>query len=98
MTLIRTVGAFLASLWDGLWSRVNRYPQRAQSFVVATIALGTAFGLGWDGIQVGAVAAFSAAVLALITEKAVTPTSDPVLDEGQLVTLPDGSRAVVTRA
>jgi hypothetical protein len=78
-----------------LWTKIKRYPQRAQAVVVAGIGLGTAFGLGWDGIQVGATAAFTATILAFVTEQNVTPTSDPVLDEGTLLRTPDGRTAVV---
>ncbi len=57
-----------------LWALVRKYPVRAQAVVVASIACGTAFGLGWSGVQVGAVTGLSAAVLAFVTEQAVSPT------------------------
>ena len=55
------------------WRLIRKYPVRAQAVVVAGIAVGTAFGLGWNGVQVGAVSALSAAVLAFATEQAVSP-------------------------
>jgi hypothetical protein len=74
-------------LGPGLWSLIKRYPVRAQALVVAGISLGTAFGLNLDGNQVGAIAAFSAALLAFITEQAVTPVSEPTLPSGTEVTV-----------
>ena len=49
----------------------------AQALVQASIALATAFGLNWNGVQIGATMAFSAAVLAFLTQKAVTPSRTP---------------------
>ena len=48
--------------------RLRTYPARLQAVVVAAVALGTSFGLDWSGEQTGAVAAFSAAVIALFLE------------------------------
>ena len=62
------------SIFFGFWSLVRAYPVRAQAVIVSGVAVGTAFGLGWNGAQVGAVTAFTAAVLAFFTEKAVSPT------------------------
>lgn len=66
----------------GLWRLVKKWPVRAQALVVAAIACATAFGLGWNGVQVGAVSALSAAFLAFVTEQAVTSLEAPVLAEG----------------
>jgi len=74
-------------LVGALWSLVKKWPVRAQALIVASIALGTAFGLGWNGAQVGAVAAFTAALLAFLTEQAVTPISEPTLAAGTSVTV-----------
>ena len=85
MGVIRdVVGAF--------WSLILREPVYTQGFVVALIATGTAFGLGWDGAQVGAVSALSAAFLALLTRQAVTPVSQPTLPMNTPVTVitPEG--------
>jgi hypothetical protein len=70
-----------------LWSLVKRWPVRAQALIVSGVALGTAFGLQLDGSQVGALSAFTAALLAFLTEQAVTPISDPTLPAGTAVTV-----------
>jgi hypothetical protein len=70
-----------------LWALVKRQPVRAQAVVVAAVALFTAFGLGWTGLQVGAVTAFSAAILSFFTETAVTPIEAPALPQGTTVTV-----------
>lgn len=67
---------------NALWQRVLEEPVYTQALVVAGIAMGTAFGLSWNGAQVGAVTAFSAAFLAFLTRKAVTPTAKPSLPVG----------------
>lgn len=72
---------------SGLWSLIRRWPVRAQALVVAGIALGVSFGLSLNGLQVGAIAAFSAALLAFITEQAVTPMSEPTLPTGTAITV-----------
>lgn len=76
-----------AGIARGLWSLVKKWPVRAQALIVAAIAVGSAFGLGWDGGQVGAVSAFTAALLAFVTEQAVTSISQPTLPEGTDVTV-----------
>ena len=75
-----------------VWNLVLREPVYTQAFVVATIATGTAFGLGWNGAQVGAVSALSAAFLSLLTRQAVTPVVDPTLPVNTTVTVttPEG--------
>lgn len=75
------------SILRGLWTLIRKWPVRAQALIVASIAVGSAFGLGWNGAQVGAVSAFSAALLAFLTEQAVTPISDPTLPSGTSVTV-----------
>ena len=82
----------------GVWTLILSEPVYTQALVVAAIALGTSFGLGWTGAQVGAVSAFSAAVLAFLTHKAVTPIESPVLPSGTAVTVttPAGQPDVVT--
>ncbi len=69
----------------GFWSLVKRYPVRFQAIIVAGLALLTAFGLTWSAAQVGAVVAFTAAVLAFFTEQAVTPIEDAKLPAGTSV-------------
>jgi hypothetical protein len=82
----------------GVGALIKRWPVRAQALIVAGIAMGSAFGLGWDGAQVGAVSAFTAAALALLTEQAVTPLSEPSLPAGTSVNVttagPTPDRAV----
>ncbi len=46
-----------------------------QGVIVAGIAVGTSFGLGWTNTQVAAVTGFSAVVLALVARSQVTPVS-----------------------
>ena len=70
-----------------LWSLVLQQPVYAQALVQASIALATAFGLNWNGVQIGATMAFSAAVLAFLTQKAVTPIESPVLEAGTAVSV-----------
>ena len=66
---------------------ILREPVYTQALVVAGIAMGTAFGLQWNGAQVGAVSAFSAAFLAFLTRQVVTPLSEPVIPKGTDVTV-----------
>ena len=70
-----------------VWALVLAQPVYAQALVQASIALATAFGLNWNGVQIGATMAFSAAVLAFFTQKAVTPIENPVLPMGTVVTV-----------
>lgn len=70
-----------------VWDLILREPVYTQALVVAGIAMGTAFGLGWNGAQVGAVSAFSAALLAFLTKQAVTPLAQPSLPSGTEVTV-----------
>ena len=88
----------IQAFFRGIWSLIKRWPIRAQALIVAGVAVGSAFGLDWDGGQVGAVTAFTAAFLAFITESAVTPLSEPTLPAGTSVTVttagPTPDRAV----
>lgn len=72
----------------GLRNLILKEPVYTQALVVSAIALGTAFGLQWNGAQVGAVSAFSAAFLAFLTKQAVTPLASP--------TIPVGTQVIVT--
>lgn len=74
-------------LLGGFWSLVKRYPVRAQAVVQASLGTATAFGLHWDGGQVGSVVTLSAVILAFLTEQAVTPVSEPTLPAGTAVTV-----------
>jgi hypothetical protein len=77
----------IQAFFRGIWTLILSEPVYAQALVVAGIALGSAFGLGWTGAQVGAVSAFSAALLSFMTRQAVTPTVAPVLPAGTDVTV-----------
>jgi hypothetical protein len=79
------ISGSLKALGRGLWSLVKKYPVRAQGLVVAAIAAASAFGLGWNGAQVGAITGLSAAILSFLTESAVTPLSQPTLPQGTVV-------------
>ena len=70
-----------------VWSLVLREPVYTQALVVACIAMGSAFGLGWDGVQVAAVSSFSAALLSVLTRQAVTPLSEPEIPVGTSITV-----------
>ena len=85
---------------DSFWRLIKRNPVRVQFLVVASVGLGTAFGLGWTGLQVGALTTFSAAILSFLTEQAVTPVEKPTLPAGTTVTVetPEGQpNRVATR-
>lgn len=56
-----------------LWSLITKEPVGAQAVVQTGIALGTAFGLGWNATQIGATMAFSTALFGFLTRAAVTP-------------------------
>lgn len=71
----------------GLWTLVKKYPVRAQALTQAVLGVATAFGLDWSAQQVGATMILSAAVLAFLTEQAVTPVESPVLPSGTAVTV-----------
>lgn len=77
------------------WSKVKRYPQRAQFVIQALLGVAVVFGLEWNAQQVAATLLASAGILAFLTEQNVTPTSDPVLEVGTAVTTSGGQRAVV---
>jgi hypothetical protein len=82
----------IRSVLASIWQRILDEPVYTQALVVATIALGTAFGLGWNGAQVGAVSAVSAALLSWLTRSAVTPVQSPTLPMNTAVTVvtPEG--------
>ncbi len=61
--------------------------------VQAAIALALSFGLNLTNVQIGAIVAFTAVVLAVITGTQVTPTAKPVLAPGTPVTVPGGDTA-----
>ena len=70
-----------------LWAQVLAEPVYTQALVQAIIGFATAFGLKWDGVQIAATMALSAAFLAWLTHKAVTPLEQPVLPVGTAITV-----------
>ena len=64
---------FLRDLWGGLTDRVSAEPVLVLGVVQMTLSLAISFGLGWTGEQVGAVVAFSAAILSLVARSKVSP-------------------------
>ena len=56
----------IGKVWD-------REPVLILGLVQAAIALGVSFGLNLDGIQTGAIMAFSAAVLSVLARSKVSP-------------------------
>lgn len=78
----------------GVKTLVLKEPVYTQALVVAGIALATAFGLNWNGAQVGAVSAFSAAFLAFLTKQVVTPLSAPSVPAGTPVTVTNPDPAI----
>ena len=52
---------------------IKQYPVRFYGVIVSAVALVTAFGVSLTAEQTGAVTAFVAAVLSLVTERFTTP-------------------------
>jgi len=75
----------LRDMWAGIWSRITGEPVLTLAIVQMALALAVSFGLGWTGEQVGAVVAFTAALLGWIARRQVTPLSAPSLPEGTMV-------------
>ena len=71
----------------------GRSPALILALVQAAIALVISFGLNLTNVQVGAIVAFCAVVLGVLTQTQVTPTSSPVLAAGTAVTVPGGDTA-----
>ena len=64
--------------------RVKSEPVMALSFVMACVALGTAFGLELSAEQVAAIQAAVACFLGLLVRRVVTPTKDiPAKGDGE---------------
>jgi len=72
----------VVNLLGPIWTLIKKYPVRAQGVIVASVAAASAFGLGWDGAQVGAVTGLTAAILSFVTESAVTSMAEPNLSVG----------------
>ena len=65
---------FLRELWGGLTDRLSAEPVLVLGVVQMGVALAVSFGLNLSGEQVGAIVAFSAAILSLIARSRVSPT------------------------
>jgi nitrate/nitrite transporter NarK len=64
---------FLRDLWGGLTDRLSAEPVMVLAVIQMGVALGVSFGLRLSADQVGAVVAFSAAVLGLVARTKVSP-------------------------
>ncbi len=56
-------------------NQIKEEPVAFQGLIQVALALGLSFGLNLSNIQVGAILAFSAAVLAFLTRKVVSPVA-----------------------
>ena len=72
----------MSAIGSAIWDRIVNEPVLILAVVQAGLGLGISFGLHWSGEQVGAVMAFSAAVLGFIARRQVTPVAR--LPEGSL--------------
>ena len=79
--------ARIGDVFGWIWTRILEEPVFTQGLIVAGIATGTAFGLNWNGAQVGAVTALSAGLLTFLTRRAVTSVQNPSLPSGTAVTI-----------
>lgn len=66
--------AALGNIWAGIWGRVTGEPVMSLAIIQMGLALAVSLGLHWSAEQVGAVVAFSAAVLGWVARSKVTPT------------------------
>lgn len=73
------------------WRLVRKEPVMFQGVLQASIALLAAFGMSMSVEQVGAVLAFTAAVLTFVTRSQVTPVADPRMG-GRPAPVPDEPR------
>jgi len=64
---------FLRDLYGGLTDRISGEPVAVLAVIQMGVALGASFGLHLTAEQIGAITAFSAAVLGLISRQKVTP-------------------------
>lgn len=60
---------------NGIRRVIIEEPVMCQSLIVAGIAIGTSFGLGWTAEQIGTMTAFSALLLAFLARAMVTPSA-----------------------
>ncbi len=65
-----------------MWQKIKEEPVLFQGLLQAFLALLMAFGLKLDATKIGAILAFSAAVLSFVTRQVVTPTANPRASDG----------------
>lgn len=63
----------MSTIANAIWSRITGEPVMTLAIIQMALALAVSFGLQWTGEQVGAVVAFSAAVLGWVARSKVTP-------------------------
>ncbi len=69
-----------------MWQKIKQEPVLFQGLIQALLALLIAFGLKLEPGKMGAILAFSAAVLSFLTRQVVTPSANPRAKDGtQLV-------------
>jgi hypothetical protein len=66
-----------------MWSLVKNEPVLFQGVIQAALALAVAFGSNLDAAQIGAILAFSAAILSFATRTHVTPVTNPRASDGR---------------
>jgi hypothetical protein len=88
----------LRQAWAGIWGRITGEPVLTLAIIQMLVALLVSFGLNWTADQVGAVVAFSAALLGWLARRVVTPIDTPSLAEGTRVEVvtPEGRPNTVT--
>jgi hypothetical protein len=62
--------------------RIKQEPVMFQAIIQAAVALALSFGLKLSSTQVGAILAFTAAILSFWTRSQVTPTANPRTNDG----------------
>ena len=59
-----------------MWQLIKAEPVSFQGIIQSLIALGTSFGFGLNGNQVGAILAVTAAILSFLTRQQVSPVAN----------------------
>lgn len=65
-----------------MFNPIKNEPVFVQGLIQAALALAIAFGLKLSPGQIGAILAFTAALLSLITRSVVTPIANPKANDG----------------
>lgn len=77
---------------------IRQEPVMFQALVQATLALLISFGFKLNPAQMGALVAFSAAVLSFWTRAQVTPTTNPMTNDGARLLRETASPTIVRAA